>query len=198
MSGSTTRRLGCATLHRMASESASPPSPYPELDPDRVVTTLHSLGVTYLYLSEGAETYQSLPPEHLIVALLQSDDVRVEFAIISLLLRHPEFADAIPNVASNLPSSWAETLQRHYTAAVYLQRMYRPALAIYLGMTPTLPDYFSAQLGLPSPDEYYGVIGLQELVDRLPPPIDWWGSYLYPAKMLIRFMSLAKTYEKKN
>ena len=182
----------------MASESAFPLSPYPELDPDRIVATLHSLGVTYLYLSEGAETYRSLPPEHLIVALLQSDDVRVEFALISLLLRHPEFADGIPNVASNLPPSWAEKLRRHYTAAVYLQRMYRPALAIYLGTTPTLPDYFSAQLELPSPDEYYGVIGLQELVDRLPPPIDWWGSYLYPAKMLIRFMSLEKTYEKKN
>jgi hypothetical protein len=76
--------------------------------------------------------------------------------------------------------------------------MYRPALAIYLGATPDLPDYFSQQLGLPSPDEYYGVIGLQELTDRLPPPVDWWGSYLYPVQMLIRFMSLAKTYEKKD
>lgn len=181
----------------MASESTSAPSPYLKLDPDRIVTTLHSLGVTYIYLSEGAEAYKSLPPEHLIVALLQSGDVRIEYSLISLLLRHPEFAEGIPNVASNLQPSWAEKLRRHYTAAVYLQRMYRPTLAIYLGTTPTLPDYFSAQLGLPSPDEYYGVIGLQELVDRLPPPIDWWGSYLYPAKMLIRFMSLAKTYEKK-
>ena len=173
-------------------------SPYTELDIDRVVTNLYSLGVRYITLSEDAEPYESLPPEQLIAALINSDDVRVEYALISLLLRHPEYANAVPQALNILPTNRADVLKRHYTAAVYLQRMYRPALAIYLGTIIPLPDHFSKELELPSPNDYYGVIGLQELVDRLPPPINWWGTYLYPVKMQIRFMSVEKTYEKTN
>jgi hypothetical protein len=61
-----------------------------------------------------------------MVALLQSDDVRVQYSLISLLLRHPEFADVVPDMVNNLSLPWAETLQRDYTAAVYLQQMLFP------------------------------------------------------------------------
>ena len=164
------------------------------VDEDRLVVTLHRLGVRYIVTEEGAEPYLDLPPALLIAALIRSESPRVEYTVIPLLLRHPEFTAIAPDLAAALPPNEADLLRRHYTAAVYLQRMYRPALEIYLGPKPDLPDYFSAQLGLPSPDEYYGVIGLRELVARLPPPVDWWGSYLYPIRMLIRALSLEKTY----
>lgn len=164
------------------------------LDEDRIVVTLFKLGVRYIVAEAGAQPYDDLPPEQLMTALIRAQAIRVEYAVISLLLRHPKFATVVPELVRTLPAEQAERLQRHYTAAVYLQKMYLPALEIYLGQKPDLPDYFSAEMGLPSPDEYYGVIGLRELVSRLPPPVDWWGTYLYPAKMLIRFMSLEKTY----
>lgn len=130
---------------------------------------------------------------------LQSGDspdeaARVEYAVIALLLRRTEFAPAVLELAAGLSQDQAERLKRHYTAAVYLQRMYRPALEIYLGPITWLPDYFTAEMDLPSPDDYYGITGLRQLVDRLPPPINWWDTYLHPVKMLIRFLSLEKTY----
>ena len=36
-------------------------------------------------------------------------------------------------------------------------------------------------MNLPSPDDYYGEIGLREMISRLPPPINWWHSYLDPS-----------------
>jgi hypothetical protein len=165
-----------------------------QLDGDRIVATLHRLGVRYIVAEDGAEAYDDLPPEQLIAALVSGRSIRVEYAVIPLLMRHPEFASAVPELAASLPVARAELLKRHYTAAVYLQRMYRPALEIYLGKKPNLPDYFSTEMGLPSPEEYYGEIGLRELISRLPPPINWWLSYLDPVQMFIRTLSLEKTY----
>lgn len=164
------------------------------LDGDRIVATLHRLGVRYIVAEDDAESYDDLPPAQLIAAMICNGGIRVQYAVISLLLRHPEFAAVVPGLVATLPDEKAALLQRHYTAAVYLQRMYCPALEIYLGGKPDLPDYFSAEMDLPSPNDYYGVTGLRELVNRLPPPIDWWGSYLHPVKMLIRFLSWEKTY----
>ena len=165
-----------------------------QLDTDRLVATLYRLGVRYIVCDEDTQPYADLPPAQLIGGLIQSEAVRVEYAVIPLLLRHPEFAPAAREVAPALPPANAERLRRHYTAAVYLQRMYRPALEIYLGQKPNLPDYFSVEMNLPSPDDYYGEIGLRELVARLPPPINWWHTYLDPAQMFIRALSLEKTY----
>jgi len=165
-----------------------------QLDLDRVVVTLQRLGIWYIVAESGVEPYDDLPPAQLMTALIRSGEPRVEYAIIPVLLRHPDFATTVPELAAALPEAEAELLRRHYTAAVYLQQMYRPALEIYLGQKPDLPDYFSAVLGLPSPNEYFGEIGLRELVSRLPPPINWWITYLDPVQNFLRSLSLEKTY----
>ncbi len=173
------------------------PHPTPavvRLEDDRLVATLHQLGIRYLLASGPAEPYPDLPPDQLIAALISNEEARIEYAVIPLWLRQSEFADSVPMLAATLPEPEAERLRLHYTAAVYLQRYYQPALEIYLGPTPWLPDYFSTPMGLPSPDDYYGEIGLRELVSRLPPPINWWESYLDPVRMFIRALSLEKTY----
>lgn len=176
----------------MALESLAPSEA--QLDGDRVVASLHNLGVRYIVVEAGAEPYEDLPPAQLIAALVRSESPRVRLCVIPLLLRHPEFAAAVPELVTRLPQPQAELLRRNYTAAVYLQRMYRPALEIYLGQKPRLPDYFSAEKGLPSPDEYHGEIGLRELVARLPPPIDWWYTYLDPVQMFLSFLAMEETY----
>lgn len=179
--------------------SLAPPAPATlateaKLDGDRVVATLHRLGVRYIVCEAEAEPYDNIPPAQFIAALIGDESPRVEYAVIPLLMRHTEFAAVVPELADTLPRDQADLLRRHYTAAVYLQHMYRPALEIYLGRMPDLPDYFSVELGLPAPDEYDGEMGLRELVSRLPPPINWWHSYLDPVQMFIRTLSLEKTY----
>lgn len=51
-------------------------------------------------------------------------------------------------------------LRLYYTAAVYLQCIWRPRLARTIGPAGDLPDLFSAELGLPPPGEYHGLVGL--------------------------------------
>ena len=164
------------------------------LDDDRVIATLHKLGVRYITVENGVEPYKDLPPEQLITALIRDDGVRVEYAVIPLLIRHTELASVIPKLVDSLPPTEAELLRRHYTAAAYLQRMYRPALELYLGQKPNLPDHFSREMNLPPPDEYYGEVGLRELIARLPVPVNWWYTYIDPVQMFIRALSLEKTY----
>lgn len=162
-----------------------------QLDDDRVVATLNELGIRYI-VQKRAEPYTDLPAAQIVAALIAHQSVRVRYAVIALLLRHPDWAAAALDAMRTLSLAEAEQLRRYYTAAVYLQRMYRPVLEIYLGKQPMLPDYFSVAMGLPPPGEYYGVSGLRELVSRLPPPIDWWGSYQHPVKMLVRMLALEK------
>lgn len=164
------------------------------IDNDRLVATLNELGVCYIAGDSEAKPYSDLTPDQIIAAMMTCGAVRVEYAVIPLVIRRPEFAAAIPEAIANLPSEFAERLRRHYTAAVYLQRMYLPALELYLGRKPFLADLFSAAMNLPSPDEYYGEIGLREMISRLPPPINWWHSYLDPVWMFLSFLSLEKSY----
>ena len=164
------------------------------IDNDRLVATLNELGVCYIAGDSEAQPYTDLTPAQIIAAMMTCGAVRVEYAVIPLVIRRPEFAAAIPEAISNLPPDLAEQLRRHYTAAVYLQRMYQPALELYLGRKPFLVDLFSATMNLPSPDDYYGEIGLREMISRLPPPINWWHSYLDPLWMFLSFLSLEKSY----
>lgn len=178
----------------MAVQATARPDTQSPLDEDRIVVTLFKLGVRYIVAEAGAEPYEDLPPEQLITALIGAEGVRVEYAVIPFLIRHPDYAAVVPKLVTTLSEEQAERLRRHYTAAVYLQQMYRPALEIYLGQKPDLPDYFSAEMGLPSPNDYDGESGLRELVGRLPPPVNWWYTYIDPVQMFIRALSLEKTY----
>lgn len=153
-----------------------------------MVATLWKLGVGYIVVEQGVEPYDDVPPDQFLTAVLRDESVRVQYAVIPLFMRHPRFADVVPSLVAALPEAHAQLLRRHYTAAVYLQRMFQPALEVYLGPMTLLPDHFSAEVNLPSPDEYFGEIGLRELVSRLPPPINWWESYLNPVEYFLRLV----------
>jgi len=75
----------------------------------------------------------------------------------------------------------------HYMAAVYLQRMWRTRLGFYLDVR-LLPDLFSAQLGLPAPDERFGKAGLHALAqwhaNRSPFPFNHLSSYHHVMDLL--------------
>ena len=51
-------------------------------------------------------------------------------------------------------------------AAVYLQRLWKTRLGLYLDTSILLPDLFSRQMALPPADERFGKTGLYDLADE--------------------------------
>jgi len=83
-------------------------------------------------------------------------------------------------VAQHLTEPTRSELQALYTAAVYLQRLWRTRLGFYLGDFELLPDLYSSELGLPAADERYGKTGLHALAawqaSRSAYPFNWLAS----------------------
>jgi hypothetical protein len=138
-------------------------------DSERLVAALRVRGVDYLAPSDaqGAQ----VDDETLIASLAAHENPRLVQALIALLLVHPELAPQVPPLRGRLAgaaggSANAEVeLLADYMAAVYLQSMWRIRLNHYLPPTPDLPDYFSAELGLPDREELYGEMGLYALAE---------------------------------
>jgi hypothetical protein len=84
--------------------------------------------------------------------------------LIPLLLRHPELASHVSALVNQIDPPLRVELQTLYTAAVYLQRLWKTRLGFYIE-TPLLPDLFSQQLGLPPAEERHGKHGLYDLAE---------------------------------
>lgn len=139
------------------------------------------------FLAPGdAETDRSISPPDLIRALVTQPDPRLRLALVALFLRRPDLASCVPELASALDQDAALDLQTLYTAAVYLQRLWRTRLGLYLGDFRALPDYYSEDLALPPPDERFGKAGLYALTQA------WAARSTYPYN---RLASLNKTVE---
>ena len=137
------------------------------LDVETLAATLAEIDVHYFRTSTAAKPL-SVDPTNLIATIAQHSSPRVHEALIPLFLRHPEFASYVPNLVAILPSAAGMTLRHLYTAAVYLQRLWRGKLEMYLGSSPLLPDYFGqSEWGLPAPTEHFGEAGLRVLAEQL-------------------------------
>jgi hypothetical protein len=117
--------------------------------------------VDYLAFSEAPG--EPLDDETLIASLAAHAQPRLVQALIALFLLHPELAPLVPPLRARLAPAAEVELVAHYLAAVYLQSMWRVRLDHYLPPTPDLPDYFSAELGLPDALDLYGEAGLYAL-----------------------------------
>jgi hypothetical protein len=133
-----------------------------------LVASLHDWDIDILQPGDGSPTPDRLDPPALIAALAADADPRLRTVLAVLFVRHPELSRWVPDLAIALSSEAGSTLRRHYTAAVYLQRLWRSRLALYLPDAPLLPDWFSRELGLPSPEERFGKVGLYVLAARSP------------------------------
>ena len=80
-----------------------------------------------------------------------------------LFLLCPLLAEVVPRVVQGLDEQASRELQAYYTAAVYLQTMWRLRLAHYLPAIIELPDHFSQVLHLPSRQDEYGKAGVYAL-----------------------------------
>lgn len=129
-----------------------------------LIRQLAAEGVRHLRAVEAQAEAPHLDAATLIAQLAGHPDPRFREALIPLFIRRPEYSAVVPGLADSLKPP-ADTVLRHmYTAAVYLQRLWRGTLALYLGDFPLLPDYFGSHLfHLHSPGENFGESGLRAL-----------------------------------
>ena len=159
-----------------------------DTDHDSLVAQLRELGVCYLTPTDARvdETRRYTAPE-LIGRLASHPDPRLRHALIAVLIRHPELADEVRKLIDVLDPAARVELMAHYMAAVYLQRMWHTRLGFYLDVQ-LLPDLFSSELGLPSPEERHGKTGLhataQWHAQRSPYPFNTLSSYYHVMDLL--------------
>lgn len=134
-------------------------------DRETLVAELRERGVAYRAPSDARAENPPPTDEALIAALLEQPDARLRMGLVPLFLRRPHLAEAVARLAGILDPPLRLELQTYYQAAVYLQRHWRTRLGFYLDTGTLLPDLFSAEMGLPSPDERYGKVGLYALAD---------------------------------
>ncbi len=122
------------------------------LDGDEaLVAELHRLDIRHLARLKIGELLRPMSPEDLIAGLAASADARVQTALILLFLRRPSLSAYVRGVLPRLDDQAANALRLYYQAAVYLRRDLVDDLQRYSDDVVPLPDFFSAQLGLPAP-----------------------------------------------
>jgi hypothetical protein len=157
---------------------------------DRLVAALGDYGIRFLVGGDGIPSALArISPDELIAKLADNSDPRLRMAITALFLVHPDWASYVRVIAKRLDHAALIELQARYMAAVYLQRMWKTRLGYYLGEYALLPDLFSTELGLPSPNEQFGKTGLYALADwhrrNSRHPFNRLGSYNKALELLI-------------
>jgi len=149
------------------------------LDNASLITQLRGLGVRHLRAISSVEDVSPADPVTLINSPAQHPEARFREALIPLFRRQPHLADHIPQLVASLEEPAAQVLSHLYTAAVYLQRLWRGVLGLYLGDSPLLPDYFGQSFGLPDPVDYFGEVGLHALAThfREQTGYEWFSAY---------------------
>jgi hypothetical protein len=166
---------------------------------DELVGALDALDVPFLVGGIQDEAARALTPAELMEGLAQSPEARVRSAIIPLLLRHPEFAEAALLAAGHLQPPARYTLELFYTAALLLERKYRDRLARLSRPHTPLSDLFSAALDV----SLSGNIeqSLARLSERhselLGLHLNWTGGYKHAALSWLEYIELRAEREKR-
>src|SRR6266566_9906916 len=158
-------------------------------DPGRLIKVLRSWGIEYLMDSGIArlpnKTAKRMPATKLVKRLAQCKYPRVRDASISLLLLHPELADAVLEAYQTSEPGIAEQIAVSILASLYLQRLWSFQLTLVLGHTPSFPEELFLQLwqsrNLPAPKCHQGEAGLIALQEaeqrRLGLPLNFIGDW---------------------
>jgi hypothetical protein len=166
-------------------------------DSESLSAILAQLDVPYLRTRTGTKAAPT-EPINLIAALAQHPSPRTNEALIPLFRRHPEFAQYVPDLVAALPPDASLLLCHLYTAAVYLQHLWRGKLEMYLGATPSLPDHFGQpEWGLPAPTEHFREAGLRVLAERhrAKTNFNWLNSYQTAMSLFLSQLRLRTTYD---
>jgi hypothetical protein len=138
---------------------------------DALIDQLHAHDVHYLGGGNGPAAGHATDArtiDVLVSALAQSGDARLRTALVALLFRHPEYAEAaLRTGAAAKDTRVARWIAASILAAAALQRAWAFSLDLYLpGWQPIQADALVRRLRVPPPEDDYGRATLMAL-DRL-------------------------------
>ncbi|MGH2461226.1 MAG: hypothetical protein ACRDIY_20400 [Chloroflexota bacterium] len=132
---------------------------------DLLTTALNRYGVRHV--APGARVKGPVPAgEELFVRLAESSSVRLQEAIVILMLTHPDLGEAARRAIARLRGDARIRAMHRYVAACALQRMWWTRLASDLGPRPAIQQAYFDELGLPPLDEDLGRATLVALTNR--------------------------------
>src|ERR1051325_7042018 len=131
---------------------------------EQLVAALREQGVDYLAPSDAVGG--PMDNQSLLASLAGHTEPRLRQALIALFLVQPHLASQVPALRGQLDPATEDRLAVYYMAAVYLQRIWEFRLRRDLPRYAVLPDYFSAEMGLPPPAANHGELGLRALAER--------------------------------
>jgi hypothetical protein len=153
---------------------------------DDLVDCLRAAGIRYLgggHFLELGQAAVAKPVDALMLGLAYSHDARLRTALVSLLLRNPQYSPVATSLAQALDDQQAARyISACVLAAAALQRTWAFSLDLYLpGWQRIEAGAVARGLGMPPPDEDYGRATLMAL-DRLlagdnPVPPDYFGAW---------------------
>lgn len=111
-----------------------------EIDAERLTAALHERGVRFVGPTPARADPPSLTDADLLRGLALSPQPLHREALIALLLRRPGLAQSVGPALAALPETAAAQLKLYYSAAMYLQHLWRTRLGLYLGPFEPLPD----------------------------------------------------------
>jgi hypothetical protein len=166
-------------------------------DRERLVAALRARGVDYLAPGDAAGA--PVDDEALVASLAGHVDPRLRQALCALFLVQPGLAPLVPPLAERLPREARVELTAQYMAAVYLREMWGIRLERYRPGLAELPDYFSQQLGLPSPPEEHGKAGVHALAawqaEQASVRANYLSEYQHTAELILAQLKLAWRHE---
>ena len=132
---------------------------------DRLATALNGYGIDYLAPHKRVRRRPSSGVE-LFELLARAKSVRLQEGFTTLLLLHPEMADAAQQAIDCLEGDIRTRATRRYVAAAALQRMWWTRLRTELGTVLKIPEAYLAELELSDIDRDFGETALLEMSNR--------------------------------
>ena len=161
---------------------------------EQLATTLHSLGVEFVMGEQLEKRSLYKKPANLIAALAQNSEARLRLSLIPLFLEHPEFSVHIPSASKKVGPNARITLQCYYTAAVWLQKQHHNQLDALIGSKPSLPDYFSRDLGLEITTDFEENLRSLALRHQIlsNSQVNWLGTYHHALRVWLKGLELQR------
>jgi hypothetical protein len=126
-----------------------------EAEWDELTAALNRYGV--LHVRPGAAPAGEPPTGPELIRRLQlAEAVRLQEALVPLLLTHPDLDGAARRAIRELPAPVARRARMRYVAACALQRMWRTRIEEALGSQRLVDPAYLDELGLPSLDGDFG------------------------------------------
>lgn len=157
------------------------------IDANNLLSNMNRIGVHFLVGDDNPGLAAPITPAQLLGGLAAQSDARLRLALIAVLLQHPEYSKYAPDALELLDDTQRLTLKLYYTAAHYLQLVYKNQLEDVLGQFLWLPDKYSEELNII--EDGAAKVQLNRLAKRHQEitslSLNWYGTYIYAAKRVI-------------